>query len=224
MTKRSITYMMILVLTGLFASQGCATDPYTGEQKVSKTALGGVIGAASGAAVGAATGKGSEERRKRALIGAGIGGLAGGSIGLYMDYQESKLRERLQGTGVSVTRTEDRIILNMPGNITFGINSADVNAQFYEVLNSVSLVLNEYNKTLINITGHTDITGREDYNQQLSERRAASVSRYLESQGVNGMRIMTVGMGIHQPIATNETEQGRQLNRRVEIELVPLTE
>ena len=216
--------LFVLLLAGIFTFQACATDPYTGERKMSKTAWGGIIGATSGAAVGAVTGKDSSERRKRALIGAGIGALAGGSIGIYMDHQESKLREQLQGTGVSVTRTEDRIILNMPGNVTFAVNSSDINAGFYEVLNSVSLVLSEYEKTLINVTGHTDSTGRVDYNQELSEKRAMSVARYLSSQGVDQMRIMTVGMGIHQPVATNETEYGRQMNRRVEIELVPLTE
>lgn len=213
-----------IIFIGMFTMQSCATDPYTGEQKMSKTAWGGIIGAAGGAAVGVVTGDDSRDRRKRALIGAGIGGLAGGSIGMYMDHQESKLRGQLQGTGVSVTRSGDRIILNMPGHVTFAVNSVDINANFYNVLNSVSLVLKEYDKTLVNVTGHTDSTGAVDYNQRLSERRADSVARYLASQGVDSMRIMIVGMGVHRPVAGNDTPQGRQLNRRVEIELVPLTE
>lgn len=213
----------VMLLAGVFTFQSCATtDPYTGEQKTSKTTWGALIGAAGGAAVGALTGDDSRDRRKRALIGAGIGGVSGGAVGAYMDRQEAALREQLRGSGVSVTRTEDRIILNMPGHITFDIDSADINADFYDVLNAVSLVLEEYDQTLVAVTGHTDNTGPVDYNQRLSERRAESVARYLQAQGIEPMRLMPRGMGIHAPIASNETEQGRQLNRRVEIELEPI--
>ncbi|MFY9399018.1 MAG: OmpA family protein [Desulfomonilia bacterium] len=221
--KRIATICLILGV-GIFVLQGCATDPYTGERKMSKTAWGSIIGATTGAAVGAATGKDSEDRRKRALIGAGVGTIAGGGVGLYMDKQEAKLRQQLQNTGVSVTRQGDRIYLNMPGNITFKVDSADINANFYDVLNSVVLVLKEYNKTLINITGHTDSTGSDSYNLTLSQKRAASVGQYLASHGIDPMRIATQGMGESAPIASNDTPEGRQLNRRVELELVPLTQ
>lgn len=202
------------------ALTGCTTtNPYTGESEVNKTTKGAGIGAAAGALVGALAG-GS---RKSVLIGLGVGALAGGAIGNYMDRQEDKLRAQLQGTGVSVTRDGDNIILNMPGNITFATNSSNISADFYPVLNSVALVVNEFEKTYIDITGHTDNTGAMEYNQRLSESRAGSVSRYLEAQEVLSQRIITSGMGIHNPIATNDTPEGRALNRRVEIVLTPIT-
>lgn len=203
---------------------GCATDPYTGEKKMSKTAAGAGIGAVVGAAAGILTGDDSHERRQRALIGAGVGALAGGGVGYYMDRQEQKLRMQLQNTGVSVTRSGNNIILNMPGNVTFNINSANIKAAFYDVLSSVVLVLKEFDKTTIEVAGHTDSTGSDAYNQTLSEQRAASVAQYLMAQGINRMRIITRGYGESRPIADNSTEQGRQLNRRVELTLVPLTQ
>ncbi len=130
---------------------------------------------------------------------------------------------QLQSTGVSVTRSGDNIILNMPGNVTFATGSSDISANFYEVLNSVVLVLNEFEKTYIDITGHTDNTGSASLNQQLSEARASSVSRYFQSQGVLSQRIVTKGMGFNQPIASNDTPEGRSMNRRVEILLTPIT-
>ena len=216
-----LTYTIIVLTMAIFLVEGCATDPYTGEQKMSKTAWGSIIGAAGGAAIGAAV---SHDKRKGALIGAGIGGLSGAGVGYYMDQQEAKLRQKLQGTGVSVTRQGDNIILNMPGNITFQTNSADINANFYNVLNSVVLVLNEFNKTLIDVMGHTDSTGTDAINQPLSERRAASVGQYLISQGIDSRRVATQGFGKTRPIASNDTPEGRSQNRRVELQLVPLTQ
>jgi len=199
---------------------GCTTDPFTGEPQLSKTAIGGMIGAASGAAIGAIADK--ENRGRGAAIGAGVGVLAGGAVGAYMDYQEKKLREKLAGTGVSVKRVGDDIYLNMPGNLTFATDHAEIRADFYDVLNSVVLVLNEYNKTLIEITGHTDSTGSDAHNQQLSEARAHSVAAYFHSHDVVPERLITEGFGEKYPIASNETAEGRQQNRRVELRLVPL--
>ena len=210
-------FAIILALTlGLGA---CTTNPYTGEKQASKAGMGAGIGAAAGGLIGAATG-GS---RSAILLGVGIGALAGGGVGYYMDRQEDKLRAQLQSTGVSVTRNGDNIILNMPGNITFATNSSNISADFYQVLNSVALVINEFEKTYIDINGFTDSTGSESYNQTLSEARASSVARYLESQKVVPQRIVTRGMGESQPIATNDTPEGRALNRRVEIILTPIT-
>ena len=220
---RNLSYGIVIVLAVVFLAQGCATDPYTGEQKMSKTAWGSTIGAVTGAAVGAAV-TGHKDRRKGMLIGAGVGALSGGAVGYYMDQQESKLRQKLQGSGVSVTRQGDNIILNMPGNITFQTNSADINSNFYNVLNSVALVVKEYNKTLIDIAGHTDSTGSDAINQPLSERRAASVGNYLISQGVDSRRVITTGYGKNRPIASNDTAEGRSQNRRVELQLTPLTQ
>ena len=200
---------------------GCqTTDPYTGEQKTSNTAKGTGIGAVGGAIAGAIVTGGS---RKGILIGAGIGALTGAGVGHYMDKQEAELRAQLQGTGVSVTRVGDSIILNMPGNITFATDSSNISADFYPVLDSVALVVNEFEKTYVDIIGHTDSTGAADYNQRLSVNRADSVARYLESQQVLPQRILTEGMGQNSPIASNDTPEGRALNRRVEIRLTPLT-
>ena len=198
----------------------CQTiDPYTGEQKTSNATKGAGIGAASGALIGAIAGG----DRKSAAIGAGIGLLAGAGVGHYMDQQEAKLRAQLQGTGVSVTRNGDQIILNMPGNVTFATNQADIRSDFYPVLDSVGLVLEEFEKTLVSVVGHTDSTGSDAINQPLSEKRAASVGAYLQSRGVIPQRLATSGVGSRYPIADNGTAEGRALNRRVEITLEPLT-
>lgn len=215
----------ILAVCASFGLAACQTqDPYTGEQKTSKATYGALIGAVGGALAGGLIGKGdAKDRRERALIGAGVGALAGGGIGYYMDKQEAELTKRLRASGVSVTRVGNDIILNMPGNITFATDSSDINARFYEVLNSVAIVLKEYNQTLIDVTGHTDSTGSDQYNLELSQRRAQSVANYLMAQGLDSRRFYIVGAGESQPIATNDTAAGREQNRRVEIRLSPLT-
>ena len=215
-SRKSLLAISLALILGLGA---CTTNPYTGEKQASKAGMGAGIGAVAGGLIGAATG-GS---RSAILLGVGIGALAGGGVGYYMDKQEDKLRMQLQSTGVSVTRNGDNIILNMPGNITFATDSSNISADFYQVLNSVALVINEFEKTYIDINGFTDSTGAESYNQTLSEARASSVARYLESQKVVPQRIVTHGMGESQPIADNDTPEGRSLNRRVEIILTPIT-
>jgi outer membrane protein OmpA-like peptidoglycan-associated protein len=208
-----------VLLVSLLLGACQTTNPYTGQQQTSNTAKGAGIGAAAGAVIGALAG-GS---RKSALIGAGVGVLAGGAVGNYMDKQEAQLRQQLQGTGVSVTRNGDNLILNMPGNITFATNQSDVNANFYPVLNSVALVLKQYEKTMIDVVGHTDSTGSMQLNMQLSQARAASVGMYLQNQGILAQRIQTQGVGPQYPIASNDTPEGRAQNRRVELILRPLT-
>ena len=207
----------------VFVLAACSTvNPYTEEKQTSKLAIGAGIGAAGGALIGLITAD-SKDRQKNALIGAGVGALAGGSIGYYMDVQEAKLRQRLRNSGVSVTRVGDRIMLNMPGNVTFDTASADISAGFYDVLNSVAVVLEEYEKTTVDVIGHTDSVGAESYNQGLSENRARSVAEYLSSQGVLPARLLIAGMGESQPIAPNNTAEGRAQNRRVNIQIAPLT-
>src|SRR5215469_7572304 len=214
----------VLVILLTLNLVGCYTyDPYTGEKKVSDTTKGAGIGAAAGAVVGLLTGGDAAAHRKNALIAAGVGALAGGAIGNYMDRQEANLRHELQGTGVSVTRMGDNITLNMPGNITFKTNSAELDPSFYKVLNSVDIVLKKYDKTVVEVAGHTDNVGSAQYNQGLSERRANSVAEYLESQGLASNRVVTVGAGETRPVADNSTPEGRQANRRVELTLTPLT-
>jgi outer membrane protein OmpA-like peptidoglycan-associated protein len=216
----------ILVSVAGFAvlAAGCQTlDPYTREEKTSSATKGAMIGAAAGVVAGLISGDDAVERRQHAMIGAGVGALAGGSVGYYMDKEEMKLRQELEGTGVSVTRNGDNITLNMPGHITFATNSADLNADFYAALNSVTKVLNEFDKTVIEVAGHTDSTGSDAYNQSLSERRAGSVAAYLKSQNVMPERVIAVGLGESRPVADNTSAEGRQANRRVELTLVPLT-
>lgn len=219
-----VARVTLALAAAVLLAAGCQTiDPYTGEQKTSNTVKGAAIGAAAGAAVGLITGDDSAERKKRALIGAGVGALAGGAVGNYMDRQEAKLRAQLQGTGVSVTRIGDNITLNMPGNVTFAVNSADISSSFYPVLDSVALVFKEYDQTFVEIAGHTDSDGTEAYNQLLSERRAESVAAYLRSRQIMGQRLITVGAGETRPIASNATPEGKAQNRRVEITIVPVT-
>jgi outer membrane protein OmpA-like peptidoglycan-associated protein len=214
-------FVAIAVL-GMIVS-GCSTDPYTGEQKVSNTALGAgtgaLLGAGAGAVVGATT---NAKTGTAALVGAGIGALAGGGVGVYMDNQEAKLRQRLARSGVSVTRQGDDIILNMPSNITFDTDRSDIRPQFYDTLNSVALVLNEFNRTHVEVYGHTDSDGSDSYNYDLSQRRANSVAQYLSSQQVNPARLGVQGMGESRPIASNATPDGKALNRRVEIVIAPM--
>ena len=214
--KKLVVTLAVLTLVG------CATtDPYSGERKTSSTTKGAAIGAVGGAVVGAATAS-RGDRNKGILTGAIAGGAIGGGIGNYMDRQEAALRQKLQGSGVSVSREGDNIRLNMPGNVTFGVDRHEVRPEFYQTLESVAVVLKEYNQTNVRVVGHTDNTGSDSHNQTLSERRAASVGQLLVSHGVASGRVWTNGYGKRYPIAGNDTEQGRQANRRVEIELVPV--
>jgi len=223
MITRSHKIILAMTVFAVFASACETLDPYTREEKTSNATKGALIGAAAGAAVGLISGDDAVERRQHALILAGVGALAGGAIGNYQDRQEAQLRAELEGTGVSVTRIGDNITLNMPGNVTFATNSSDLSPAFFDVLNSVGKVLNEFDKTVVEVAGHTDNTGSESYNQSLSERRSNSVSTYLQAQGTNSQRLITVGMGELRPVADNNTANGRQANRRVEITMVPLT-
>ncbi len=204
--------LAIMVVSFLSA---CATDPYTGESKVSKTAWGTGIGAAAGAGIGALVGG-----EKGALIGAGVGAVAGAGTGAYMDVQARKLRQELLGTGVQVAEQDGKVYLIMPGNITFNTNEATIMDGFKPVLNSIAKVIKEYNKTMVQINGYTDSTGSNATNMALSLRRANAVSNYLRLQGVDGNRIVTDGLGSANPIASNATAAGREQNRRVEIVLI----
>ncbi len=225
MEKQMIIRKSLLLsfsLTAIFMFTACnSTNPYTREEQVSKTSAGAAIGAVSGAIIGVLTSS-KKDRRKGLLIGAGVGALSGAAIGNYMDEQEKKLRYQLEESGVSVIRDGDSIILNMPGNITFRSGSADLNAQFFNVLSSIGLVLKEYDSTLVLVVGHTDSVGSEQSNRVLSERRASAVASYLGSQGIVSKRIMIAGYGESQPRASNNTAAGRQQNRRVEITLEPI--
>lgn len=217
MKKTMVAFAMATV--GL---AGCMTyDPYTGEKEVSKATTGSIIGAIGGAAVGAATSSKSD-RGKGALIGAASGAAVGGGIGYYMDRQEAQLRQKLQGSGVQVKRNGDQIELIMPGNITFDLNQSSIQPGFVDTLESVALVLKEFDKTIIQVEGHTDSSGSDSYNQLLSEQRAASVRDFLLNQDIEPKRTRAVGYGERYPIASNDTAAGREQNRRVELTLVPM--
>ncbi|MCF6103423.1 OmpA family protein [Mesorhizobium muleiense] len=212
--------VLVAVATAVLVSACTTTDPYTGQQKVSNTAAGAGIGALAGAGLGLLAG-GND--RRNALIGAGVGALAGGAIGATMDQNEAELRRQLQGSGVSVTRSGDQIILNMPSDITFNVDQDAVKPGFYQALNSVALVLNKFRQTTVDVFGHTDSTGGDEHNFDLSQRRALAVANYLSGQGVDTRRFAVTGFGKTRPIASNATAAGRAQNRRVEIQLSPLT-
>lgn len=222
MKKSFATATCAMLAASLLAS--CAT--YTGQTNdpndPNRTKRGALIGAGIGAVAGLLSGGDAVERRQRALVGAGVGGLAGGAIGAYQDRQEAALRRELAGSGVDVVRQGDNITLNMPGNITFAFDSANLQPQFQPVLNNVAQTLNEYNQTVIEVAGHTDSTGSDAYNQKLSVDRANSVAGYLSSRGVSMQRMIVTGAGETRPIASNDTEAGRAQNRRVEITIVPV--
>lgn len=202
---------------------GCTTNPYTGEKRASRAATSGAGGAAAGAAAGAIAGAiVGGNAGKGALIGAGAGAAIGTGIGVYQDRQQAKLRERLLSAGVQVQRDGDNIYLIMPSDITFAVNQSDIKPGFYQTLNAVAEVFDEFDKTTITVGGHADSTGPEEYNLKLSQQRALSVSNYLAAQGVAPARLRSVGFGESRPIADNATESGRSANRRVEITIDPI--
>lgn len=220
MTKQ---FWLALPLAAAVAVTGCTTtNPQTGETQRSSTKTGAGIGAAVGAVAGALSGDGSSSRRDRAAIGAAAGAAIGGGVGYYMDRQEEQLRERLQGSGIGVERQGDNIVLNMPSSVTFGFDSSELTSDARMALNDASAVMREYPETRITVAGHTDSSGAEDYNQRLSERRAQAVGNYLAQGGVARQRISMVGYGESQPVASNDSEQDRAQNRRVEITLTPI--
>jgi len=211
--NRSIVVLACLI-TGFVSLIGCTTiNPYTGESQVSNATIGTGIGVASGALVGNLIGGNTGGT----LIGAGVGALVGGVAGNYMDNQAAELRQQLQGSGVQVARDGKDVRLIMPGNITFQNDRADIRSEFYNTLNSVAIVLKKFNKTTIKVAGYASSTGHAMHNQILSEQRAKSVADYLISQNIDPSRIMSVGLGARNFIASNSTAAGQARNRRVEI-------
>lgn len=220
--KTSAKFLTMAALSALVATSACTTDPETGQQRLSKAAIGGLGGAVGGYLLGDLVG-GRRDRTEK-ILGAGIGGLAGAGIGAYMDKQERDLRARTAGTDVQVVRQGDDLLLNLPSGITFAYDSSTVQPQFRQTLDQVADILSQYRQTYIDVYGHTDSTGSDSYNQALSERRAVAVADYLASRGVQPARIGTRGFGKSQPVASNDTDAGRAANRRVEIKIVPIRE
>lgn len=209
-------------LGALAMTSGCVTNPETGNRTISKAAIGGIGGVVGGYLLGDILGGRNDRTAK--ILGAGLGGLAGAGIGYYMDEQEKKLREQTAGTGIDVTREGDNLILNMPSNVTFAVDSSAIDPAFQATLANVADTLSRYEKSYVDVLGHTDSTGSDAYNQSLSERRAESVANFLANSGVQRARLATRGFGESQPVASNSTEQGRAANRRVEIKIVPIAQ
>lgn len=209
------------LIAAILPLAACVTDPETGNRTISKAAIGGVGGALGGYLLGDLVG-GKRDRTEK-IVGAGIGAIAGAGVGYYMDEQERKLREQTAGSGVNVIRDGDNLVLDMPSEVTFAVDSANIDPGFRTTLDNVATTLKQYEKTYIDVLGHTDSTGSDAYNQGLSERRASSVANYLGSRGVQQARLATRGYGETQPKASNADESGRAANRRVEIRLVPVT-
>ncbi|MEN5017469.1 OmpA family lipoprotein [Erwinia sp. Eh17-17] len=219
--KNKSVVTLALVLSGTLALAGCTTNPYTGEREAGKAGIGAGLGAALGAGVGVLSSS-KHDRGKGALIGAAAGAALGGGAGYYMDVQEAKLREKMKGTGVSVTRNGDNIVLNMPNNVTFDSSSSTLKPAGANTLTGVAMVLKEYPKTAVNILGYTDSSGSRQLNMTLSQQRADAVGSSLITQGVAADRVRTRGMGPDNPVASNSTAEGKAQNRRVEVTLSPL--
>lgn len=225
MHKSSHAPIALAIAASLLLSS-CAT--YTGQTNApddpNRTQRGALIGAAVGAVAGLLSGGDATERRQRAMVGAGVGAVAGGAVGVYQDRQEADLRRRTAGTGIEVTREGDVIKLNLPDGVTFDFGKANLKPQFYSALDQVAASMSEYNQTIVEISGHTDSVGSDEANQRLSEQRAGSVSTYLAGKGLMRERFEVVGMGERYPVASNDSDSGRAVNRRVEIRVVPLTQ
>ena len=212
-------------IAAMLGATACTTtDPYSSTPTRNNTGTGAIAGALGGALLGYLTNTSrGEQGRKNALIGAGIGALAGAGVGQYMDRQQRALEAELSGTGVGVARQGDNLVLRMPSDVTFATNQSSLDSRFLPVLDDVARVLNEYDRSMVDVIGHTDASGGDAINQPLSERRASSVASYLMDHGVIRERLYVAGNSSRNPIASNDTPQGKAQNRRVEILIRPFT-
>ena len=207
---------MIIALTCTTMLVGCAENI----QQNPRTATGALGGALAGAALGTLVG-GNDYRN--ALVGAGIGLLAGAAVGQFLDQQQRDLEQDLAGTGADVYQQGDALYVRLPENVTFATGSAELRPGFYPIISDVARTLQQYPQSYVEVIGHTDSTGDDAFNQRLSERRAETVATELRSRGITPSRVTAFGVGESQPIASNATPEGRAQNRRVEIRIVPLT-
>lgn len=213
--KKNIKNLLLAGATGLI---GLSLTACTGTS-LTKAQQGAIIGGLTGVVVGKSTGN---HKTKRAVIAGAVGAAAGAAIGSYMDKQEKELRDTMQGTGIEVQREGDNIVLNMPDSITFDTSRSDIKPQFHTVLGSLASTLSQYDQTRINIAGHTDSRGSDQYNLTLSQKRANSVRNFLGGRGVGSQRMNAQGYGESRPVSDNSTKEGLAKNRRVEITLVPI--
>jgi len=212
------------VVAMLGASACTTTDPYSSTPGRNNTATGAIAGALGGAVLGYLTNtNNSEQGRKNALIGAGVGALGGAAVGQYMDRQQRAMEAELSGTGVGVARQGDNLVLRMPSDVTFATNQSTIDPRFNSTLADVAGVLQQYDRSIVDVVGHTDSSGGDTINQPLSERRALSVANALIANGVMRERLYVAGVSSRNPVASNDTPAGRAQNRRVEILIRPLT-
>lgn len=220
------TSHIALPLTAIFLLSACATNDLGDSRDMSNTQKGAIIGTVGGAALGALINK--DDRKKGALIGAVGGGLAGTGVGLYMDKQakdlELQLKPEMERGEITVNKraSDNALLVSMTSTTGFDTNSAVIKPAFTTTLDKISRVLNQYGKTTVTVVGHTDSVGSDAANQTLSEKRAQSVLDHFASQNVNPVRLAAYGKGESEPRASNATEAGRQLNRRVELLIVPV--
>jgi outer membrane protein OmpA-like peptidoglycan-associated protein len=216
----------VLPLAAIFLLSACATNELGDSRDLNKTEAGALIGAAGGAALGALINK--HNRGKGALIGAVGGGLAGGAVGYYMDRQAKdlalQLQPEIQRGEISIEKRarDNALIVDMTSATGFDNLSTALKPGYTATLKKIAVVLNQYGKTTVTVIGHTDSVGSNAHNQALSEKRAQSVLDYFASQNVNPLRLDGYGRGETEPRADNVTEAGRQLNRRVELIIVPV--
>jgi outer membrane protein OmpA-like peptidoglycan-associated protein len=211
---------VILAIAALALVAGCAARPDLGRSRMGAPGIGAIGGGVGGYLVGDLV-DGRHARGTR-VAGAGIVPLAGAQIGAYMDRQERELRERTDGTDVRVTRQGDDLLLDLPSGVAFAYRSAIVQPGFRHTLDQVAGIVARDRQTYVDVYGHTDAVGGDAYNQALSEQRAGAVAALLEADGVQPARVATRGFGRTRPVASNEAEDGRAANRRVEIRLVPV--
>lgn len=192
----------------------CEPDGRPNERVLGGAAIGATLGAVTGAIIG---------NRKGAVIGAGIGAIAGAGVGGYLDQQQKELERNLEGTGATVTNNGEQLLVNLPSEVTFDVDSDRIKPRFRDPLARVADTLVRYESSVVDVVGHTDSTGSEAYNQDLSDRRADRVADFLNRRGVIRQRIASYGEGETRPVASNETDRGRARNRRVEIIVTPIT-
>jgi outer membrane protein OmpA-like peptidoglycan-associated protein len=221
--------IMLVAMLLLVLIAGCATDPYGNPRPATETQQGLGIGAAAGAATGALIGSLSGDAGKGALIGAVGGAIIGGAVGNYMEQQrkdfERALAEEIARGEISVEKLPDhRLVVGMTSNTSFDVDSAQIKPGYYSTMDKIAGIVNKYGKTELVVAGYTDDTGSAEYNMDLSRRRANAVENYLLADQVSPVRLRSIGYGEDRPIASNATESGRTLNRRVEITIIPVTE
>ncbi|HDR27882.1 OmpA family protein [Rhodovulum sp.] len=214
---------LLLAASGALALAACTpTTTDTGDPR-QRTKEGALIGAGLGAVTGMAVTDGGKRDKRDALVGAAIGAAAGAAIGSRLDRQAADLRRDMGNDRINVVNTGSQLVVTMPQDILFAIDSATVRPDLREDLRALARNLNQYPNSTVDIIGHTDNTGSASYNQDLSSRRAGSVAAVLTGSGVDPRRIRAYGRGEDQPVASNLTPEGRAQNRRVEIVIRPTT-